>query len=287
MIRNSMSAAPMKGDTQVAKAETPAPAAAPAKPAAAPPAAAKPAAPAVPPIPTPSKPISEGSAGGGVTNLKLADFITFGTQTGQKLNWEMLDEKFKQKLLSVLLAFKTAGGKLPVTLASATRTQEDQERIYNAWIAAGGGPNKPEAGGITTPAKPVSMGGNYNSHTGAAAVDFGGVAGVIAKTVGGTDGDLSKFGLRWGGTFRTPDKVHIQDAEFPLGGVTAKQAADKGFDISRLSTGVAADQRAQQKPDTPNNIDASTTNNTQVTKNESGGNKNKPDTNKKLLERVA
>ena len=96
MIRNSMSAAPMKGDTQVAKAETPSPAPAPAAPAA-PPASAKPAAPAVPPIPTPSKPISEGSSGGGVTNLKLADFITFGTQSGQKLNWEMLDEKFKQK----------------------------------------------------------------------------------------------------------------------------------------------------------------------------------------------
>ena len=290
IIRNSISATPVKGDTQSAKAPpTPAPAPTPAAPTPAP-APAKPAAPAVPPIPTPSKPISEGSAGGGVTNLKISDFITYGVDSGQKLNWEMLDEKFKQKLLSVLLAFKTAGGKLPVLLASATRTQEDQERIYNAWLAGGGGPNKSKVntkyGNITTPAKPVSMGGKYNAHTGGAAVDFGGAAESIAKAVGGTSGDLSKFGLKWGGTFTKADPPHIQDAQFPLNGVTAKEAAAKGFDMNRLSVSVAADQRAQQKPDTPNNIDASTTNNTQVTKNESGGNKNKPDTNKKHLDRV-
>jgi len=285
IIRNSISATPVKGDTQVAKTETPSPSPAPAAPAAAP-TSAKSAAPAVPPISTPSKPISEGSAGGGVSNLKLADFVKFGTESGQKLNWEMLDEKFQQKLLSVLQAFKTAGGKLPVQLASATRTQTDQERIYNTWLAAGGGPDKKTAGGITTPAKPVSMGGKYNAHTGGAAVDFGKAAESIAKAVGGPSGDLSKFGLKWGGTFSKPDEVHIQDAEFPLGGVTAKEAAAKGFDINRASVSVAADQREQQKPTTPVVIDASTTNNTQVTKNESGGNKTKADTNKKLLDRV-
>jgi GH24 family phage-related lysozyme (muramidase) len=286
IIRNSISPEPVKGggDTQVAKAETTSPSPAAAAPAAAP-TSAKPAAPAVPPISTPSKPISEGSAGGGVTNLKIADFIKFGNESGQKLNWEMLDEKFKQKLLSVLLAFKTAGGKLPVQLASATRTQTDQERIYNTWLAAGGGPDKKTAGGITTPAKPVSMGGKYNAHTGGAAVDFGGAAESIAKAVGGTSGDLSKFGLKWGGTFSKPDEVHIQDAQFPMGGVTAQQAAEKGFDINRTSVSVAAEQREQQKPTTPVVIDASTTNNTQVTKNESGS-KKQENTNKKLLERV-
>jgi GH24 family phage-related lysozyme (muramidase) len=286
IIRNSISPEPVKGgDTQVAKAETTSPSPASAAPVAAP-TSAKSAAPAVPAVAITSKPISEGSAGGGVSNLKLADFVKFGTESGQKLNWEMLDEKFQQKLLSVLQAFKTAGGKLPVQLASATRTQTDQERIYNTWLAAGGGPDKKTAGGITTPAKPVSMGGKYNAHTGGAAVDFGKAAESIAKAVGGPSGDLSKFGLKWGGTFSKPDEVHIQDAEFPLGGVTAKEAAAKGFDINRASVSVAADQREQQKPTTPVVIDASTTNNTQVTKNESGGNKTKADTNKKLLDRV-
>jgi hypothetical protein len=130
------------------------------------------------------------------------------------------------------------------------------------------------------------MGGKYNAHTGGAAVDFGGAAESIAKAVGGNSGDLSKFGLKWGGTFSKPDEVHIQDAEFPMGGVTAKEAAAKGFDINRASVSVAADQREQQKPTTPVVIDASTTNNTQIAKNESGGNKTKTDTNKKLLDRV-
>ena len=59
-----------------------------------------------------------------------------------------------------------------------------------------------------------------------------------------------------------------------------------GESIQASSTAVASDQRKQQKPTTPVVIDASTTNNTQVTKNESGGNKNKPNTNKQLLDRV-
>jgi lysozyme len=281
LIRNGASATAVKGETQVAQAPTTAPSPAPT---AAPVTPTKQAAPAVPAVPITSKPITTASGGeGGPT--KLEDFIKFGTETGQKLNWEMLDDKFKQKLLAVLQAFKTAGGKLPVQLASATRTQTDQERIYNTWLAAGGGPDKKTAGGITTPAKPVSMGGNYNAHTGGAAVDFGGAAESIAKAVGGNSGDLSKFGLKWGGTFSKPDEVHIQDAEFPMGGVTAKQAAASGFDVNRTSVSVAADQREQQKPTTPVVIDASTTNNTQVTKNESGT-KKPEDTNKRLLDRV-
>jgi hypothetical protein len=70
-------------------------------------------------------------------------------------------------------------------------------------------------------------------------------------------------------------------------GKTEQVSPATGDKISSASTELAADQRAQQKPDTPNNIDASTTNNTQVTKNESSGNKNKPNTNKQLLDRVA
>jgi hypothetical protein len=90
-------------------------------------------------------------------------------------------------------------------LASAYRSQEDQTRLYNSWIAAGGGPGVPTAGGITTPAKTVG------SHNGVA-IDAGTQAAEIASVV-----DLAKYGLRWGGTFRTPDKVHIQLASYTPG----------------------------------------------------------------------
>jgi flagellum-specific peptidoglycan hydrolase FlgJ len=68
--------------------------------------------------------------------------------------------------------------------------------------------------------------------------------------------------------------------------VAAFDSKYSGAQVNSASTQVASDQRQQQKPTTPVVIDASTTNNTQVTKNESGGNKNKPDTNKKHLDRV-
>jgi len=58
-----------------------------------------------------------------------------------------------------------------------------------------------------------------------------------------------------------------------------------GESIQVTSTAVASGQRQQQKPTTPINIDASTTNNTQVAKNESSS-KKQENTNKKLLERV-
>jgi putative chitinase len=58
-----------------------------------------------------------------------------------------------------------------------------------------------------------------------------------------------------------------------------------GQNLDSISGAVASGQRQQQKPTTPVNIDASTTNNTQVTKNESGS-KKQENTNKKLLERV-
>ena len=60
---------------------------------------------------------------------------------------------------------------------------------------------------------------------------------------------------------------------------------ESGQAIEEASKDVASGQRKQQKPTTPVNIDASTTNNTQVTKNESGS-KKQENTNKKLLERV-
>ena len=111
---------------------------------------------------------------------------------------------FKNAILAAGLEYVNKTGK-KIRLASAYRSQEDQTRLYNSWIAAGGGPTTPTAGGITTPAKTVG------SHNGVA-IDAGTQAAEIASVV-----DLAKYGLRWGGTFRTPDKVHIQLASYTPG----------------------------------------------------------------------
>ena len=91
-----------------------------------------------------------------------------------------------------------------------------------------------------------------------------------------------------GGTIGLEDrlkhfKAYLNDPKITT--VGAASTVPSGGSVSSASTQVAADQRQQQKPTTPVNIDASTTNNTQVTKNESGS-KKQENTNKKLLERV-
>lgn len=83
--------------------------------------------------------------------------------------------------------------------------REQQQALYDKWVAAGGGPNKPTAAGITTPAKKVG------SHRGVA-IDSSQAA-VVARTI-----DLAAYGLFWGGKFSTPDAVHIQLATYKPGG---------------------------------------------------------------------
>jgi len=313
MIRNSMSAAPVKGDTQVAKAETlaPAPAApAPAKPAA--PAPAKPAAPKLPP--TPADPPISGEKPG---QKSFKDFFKLGSgetiaglQPGLVERMTAMGEAF----------FKTTGTKLLVT--SGYRSNEEQKELYDEWVRGG------KKGKIVSkPKAPLAgidgMSGSGSPHSKGTAIDINskGPEGinVLAGPANKSTGFLEKFGLtrpvfspdfKIGGKPISPDKDenwHIVAAGTPVGGPdggvvpskgggeidpsTGKNVTlpppmnDTGKNINAESTNIAADQRAQQKSNTPVVIDASTTNNSQVTKNESGS-KKQENTNKKLLERV-
>ena len=62
---------------------------------------------------------------------------------------------FKNAILTMARDFKAKTGS-KITITSAYRSPADQDAIYARWLAAGGGPNNPTAGGITTPAKPLS-----------------------------------------------------------------------------------------------------------------------------------
>lgn len=145
-------------------------------------------------------------------NIDPDSVFNFSSGTGSREAFDQLAGTFKDAILSAAQAYKDKTGK-KLTIFSAYRGPEDQERIYDAWLAAGGGPNKPTAGGITTPALPASRGGKVNAHGAGAAVDFGQQAAEVAAQI-----DLASFGLRWGGTFSTPDPVHIQLASYNPGG---------------------------------------------------------------------
>ena len=206
-----------------------------AAPAAAAPAAAAPAAAAPPPVSTASrtagtmsaykprgsvvaaKPAAN-SATQGSGAPKIEDLFTFGGQTGQRSNFDDLDPAFKTRLIKVAQAYKAEGG-TKINVTSAVRDQEDQERIYKTWKDAGGDlKTKPKAGGMTTPALPVSMGGRPSAHNVGNAIDAGQQAVDINNKI-----KLKDFGLVWGGTFKDADPVHIQmgsNLSAATGGIT-------------------------------------------------------------------
>jgi hypothetical protein len=137
------------------------------------------------------------------TGINPDDIFIWG-ENATRSQFEQETTAFKNAILAAGQEYVQKSGK-KIKLASAYRSQEDQDRLYNTWIKAGGGPGVPTAGGITTPAKQVG------SH-GGAAIDAGSQAAEIASIV-----NLAQYGLRWGGTFSTPDKVHIQLASFVPG----------------------------------------------------------------------
>ena len=152
-----------------------------------------------------------GGGGGGEatppsdTGIDPASIFNF-TASATQQDFDKLTTTFKNAILAAGKAYKEISGK-KITLASAYRSQESQDRLYQRWQDAGGRlPDKPTAAGITTPAKSVG------SHQGVA-IDAGSQAEDIARTI-----DLARFGLRWGGTFKTPDRVHIQLASYVPGG---------------------------------------------------------------------
>lgn len=142
----------------------------------------------------------------GPTGIDPDSVFTFQSSgSGTRANFDHLNSSFRNALLTMAQDFKTkAGAKINIT--SAYRSPADQEAVYQKWLAAGGGPGRPTAGGITTPAKPASLGGKGSPHNNGVAIDSSQCP-SISRTV-----DLAQYGLRWGGTFSTPDAVHIQEA---------------------------------------------------------------------------
>lgn len=144
-----------------------------------------------------------GLSGPNTTGINPDDVFVFGGESGTRSNFDQLNGTFKDAILKMAKDFKDKTGS-KITITSAYRSPADQDAIYQRWLAAGGGPNNPTAGGITTPAKPISQGGKGSPHNSGAAIDSSQCP-LISRTV-----DLPSYGLRWGGTFTKPDAVHIQ-----------------------------------------------------------------------------
>ena len=147
---------------------------------------------------------TSGTGGSNTSGVNPDDVLIFSQSgSGTRNNFDQLNGAFKTAICQMAQDFKTKTGS-KITINSAYRSPEDQDAIYQRWLQAGGGPNNPTAGGITTPAKPASLGGKGSPHNNGVAIDSSQCP-LIARTV-----DLAQYGLRWGGTFTKPDAVHIQ-----------------------------------------------------------------------------
>jgi len=151
-----------------------------------------------------------GLSGANTTGINPDDVFTFtGSGSGTRDNFDQLSSEFKDAILKMAQDFKAKTG-AKIAISSAYRSQSYQQSLIDRWHAAGGGPNNPTAGGITTPSLKKS------AHTEGAAIDSGQMP-LVARTV-----DLATYGLRWGGApvsqggFSKADPVHIQLINFQL-----------------------------------------------------------------------
>jgi hypothetical protein len=134
---------------------------------------------------------------------------------------ESLDAEFLKRITVMAKVFYCVTGK-KVQINSGLRTYAQQKSIYDKWKKAGGGPDTPTAAGYTTPADPDKPGWvTAIGHSTGKAIDCGQNTEGGAPQIIAALGDISQFGLIWGGTFSTPDAVHIQMAK-PISLVAAK-----------------------------------------------------------------
>jgi GH24 family phage-related lysozyme (muramidase) len=150
------------------------------------------------------------TGGENVSGINPDDVFTFTSSgSGTRANFDALNGEFKTQICKMGKAYKDKTGS-KIAISSAYRSQESQTVLYESWVAHGGSiPGKPEVnvpgiGRIITPSRTVG------SHSGVA-IDSGMMEQVV-NTLGATT--ISELGLRWGGTFSTPDRVHIQLANY-------------------------------------------------------------------------
>ena len=142
---------------------------------------------------------------------KAAGAIVFTARSGSGS-----EERFKTAaagLQAAIIAgasyYKKNYGK-PVIVSSTTRTRDEQQALYNAWVAGGGSATNqtvftPEYGNVTTPLNPAGAGWS-SSHSKGLAADINPDAAEILYSIG----FWNQVGITWGGTWAKPDRVHIQ-----------------------------------------------------------------------------
>jgi len=289
-------------------AEAPAPTPTPA--AAAPSSAPTPAAPApaTPPPPTAPSPAGEIKApAGGLSGVAT---LQSGVDTSG------LNPEFEKRVAAMAADFKAKTGK-SLLVTSGVRSNEKQKELYDKKVAELGGNEAAARKLVAEPMPPLGKGkGSFHLKGFALDINSKGAAGLNALAGPRTapTGWLESYGLS---RPVANEDWHIQPsgsvptADNPVNPGAPTLVADKsgkpievnsgkketigpaasppstGTQVAAASSDVAAGQRQQAKPSTPVNINASTTNNTKINKNEMAAASKPRDTAGMLAARAA
>ena len=163
----------------------------------------------------------------GIDTTGAESLLRFTGNSGSKSNFDSLNPDVKKAFLSMVKAYGKS-----VTIESAARSTEDQARLYNAWVAAGGSDsnpivNVPGMGRIRMPAKP---GGS--SHESGRAIDldlssYNALAGLFGqygfKTINGDPGhiQMANGGMVSGPKDGYDATLHGTEAVIPMDGKKA------------------------------------------------------------------
>ena len=91
------------------------------------------------------------------------DAIVFGAGSGDADHFGQTQPALQSAVQKAATKYKALTGK-PLIISSSFRSKAEQLAIYNRWIAAGGGPNTPKAGGLYTPVDPNDKNKWPNAH---------------------------------------------------------------------------------------------------------------------------
>ena len=261
--------------------------------------------------PSPSAPSGGSTPSGGGS---LASLVK--TQSGVDMSG--FQSEFEKRVAAMAADFKAKTGKT-LLITSGYRSNEKQKELFDKALAANGGDVAITRKKVAEPMPPLGK-GKGSQHLQGLAIDINSKGAEGLNTLAGprdkSTGWLEAFGLirpvpgeDWhvqpNGAAPTPDNPNNPGAPIAVAGKTGK-ATDvasgktesispnpkaQGSEIASSSATVAAEQRVQQKPQTPIVVNAPVTNNQVVKKTEvaSAGNPNKapaPSTAQLLTSRV-
>lgn len=144
---------------------------------------------------------------GSLSAAKGAKAIIFTSRSGTEERFRRTDKRLQGALIAAASYYKKNFGK-SIIISSTIREKQEQQLLYNAWRDAGGSLVNPTVfvpgyGKISTPINPER---NWpNQHNSGIAADINEDAAEILYGLG----VLNQLGLKWGGTFSPPDRVHV------------------------------------------------------------------------------